>query len=94
MELGIKHRLTEQLLLILNEKDIDIYKASNYLETNKEKYSSHTFSTLAPKLIHYLCKEKESENEDVDYANNNLSNRQTLLCCDKNISKSIEKKKF
>jgi len=92
MEMGIKHRLTEQLIILLNERDIDIYKASNYLEKNKEKYSYDIFSTLAPKLIHKIYKKKELKNGDINYINTNLINRQGLLCCDKNIPKSIEKK--
>jgi hypothetical protein len=54
IELGIKHRFAEQLIMILMEKDIDIYKASDYLEKNREKYEKTTFLNVVPKLIHQI----------------------------------------
>ena len=38
LQLGNKHKLTEILINILKERDIDIYKASKYLEDNKENF--------------------------------------------------------
>ena len=93
MEIGINHKLSEKLIMILQGKNIDIYKAANYLEKNRAKYKPNIFSEVSPKLISNLHQEKDLKIEDGKNDNKKLINRQLLLCCDKNIPKSLEKKK-
>jgi hypothetical protein len=67
MELGDKHKLTDTLINILKERDIDIYTASYILENDKKKYEDEQkkykkFSDVAPYIIKALDKLNKNSN--------------------------------
>ena len=97
MELGDKHKLTDTLINILKERDIDIYTASYILENDKKKYEDEQkkykkFSDVAPYIIKALDKLNKNSNNVQKKIQKKIffNNEELILCCNKNIPSSIE----
>ena len=103
LEIGINHKLTYKLIIILVEKDINIIEASKYLNLNENKYQMnekiepnnfHKTSAYIIKKLNELSENKKSEEPNSELDNDDSSKNEWILCCRKNIPKSIEPIKF
>ena len=90
MEVGI-NQLSEKLIVILKERNCEIYQISDYLEKNKNmKFKDKEFKILAPNIIYNFVHLNNENEEQLKILEENFQNeRNCLLCCDKNIPISL-----
>ena len=90
MEVGI-NQLSEKLIIILKERNCEIYQISDYLEKNKNtKFKDKEYKILAPNIIYNFVHLNDENEEKLKILEENFqSERNCLLCCDKNIPISL-----
>jgi len=92
MEIGIDHKLTKKLIKILEEKEVNIYQISNYLENNKNTKFNNIlkFSEISSYIIYELNEISKFDEINKDEENENyIDKRKCIICCDKNIPNGI-----
>ena len=90
MEIGI-NELSEKLIIMLKERNCEIYQISDYLEKNKDKkFKDKEFKKIAPNIIYnFVHLNNENDEKLKNLQENFQSERNCLLCCDKNIPISL-----
>ena len=91
MEIGI-NPLSDFMIKILNDRKIDLYQISEYLEKNKEnKFKEVNYEEITPYIILNLGIENELKDDIlIQIPEENMRRkRDCLLCCDKNIPTSL-----
>ena len=89
MEIGI-NKLSEKLIIILKERNCEVYQISDYLEKNKDKkFKDKEFKKIAPNIIYNFVHLNNENEEKLKIEENFQGQRNCLLCCDKNIPISL-----